>query len=74
MENATGSATRDAVTQAVDQGLKVTAVDMQTACVKARQHGNSDHCDGCAGHPGIQGHFQMYEAAWPVVAQVMGWS
>jgi hypothetical protein len=74
MENATGSATSQAATQASAEGLKVTVVDMQTACVKARQHGNSDQCDGCAGHPGIQGHWQMYEAAWPVMAQVLGWS
>ena len=48
---------------------------MTTACVDARLHeaDDSDHCDGCAGHPGIQGHRGMYEAAWPVMAQVMGW-
>jgi hypothetical protein len=35
---------------------------------------NSDDCDGCAGHPGVEGHRGMYEAAWPVVGKVMGWN
>jgi len=47
---------------------------MTTACWAARQHGNADWCDGCASHPGIEGHRGMYEDAWPVMAQVMGWS
>jgi hypothetical protein len=74
MENTTASGTVAAVAQGKAEGLKVTFVNMSTACAQARQHGNSDDCDGCAGHPGIEGHRGMYEAAWPVVGQVMGWN
>lgn len=74
MENATQIGTTDAVTQGKAMGLKVTFINMTTACWDARQHGNSDWCDGCAGHPGIEGHRGMYEAAWPVIGQVMGWN
>jgi hypothetical protein len=30
-----------------------------------------DQCDGCAGHPGVEGHRGIYEAAWPIIAEVM---
>lgn len=30
-------------------------------------------CDGCGGHPGVQGHQQMAEMAIPQIAKVMGW-
>ena len=52
----------------------------QTACVwqvSGRIHQENDafdHCDGCAGHPGVEGHRGIYEAAWPVIARVMNWS
>jgi len=29
--------------------------------------------DGCGGHPGVVGHFEMFEQARPVIAKVMGW-
>jgi len=29
--------------------------------------------DGCGGHPGVQGHLQMFQQAKPVISQVMGW-
>ena len=47
---------------------------MTTACAGADEHGNTDLCDGCAGHPGVEGHRGMYEAAWPVMESVMGWA
>ena len=74
MENASMPGTVAAVAQGIAAGMKVTFVNMTTACYAARQHGNSDFCDGCAGHPGIEGHRGMYEAAWPVIGQVMGWN
>lgn len=75
MENTTITGTREAVKQGVAAGLKVSLVDMTAACAQARLHGagNTDLCDGCAGHPGIEGHRGMFEALWPVVGQVMGW-
>lgn len=73
MENATITGTSAAVKQGIAAGLKVTLIDMTAACASARQHGNSDLCDGCAGHPGIEGHRGMYEAAWPVIQSTMGW-
>jgi len=75
MENITITGTQAAVTEGIAQGLNVTFIDMRTACVDARIHGigNSDKCDGCASHPGVQGHRGMYEAAWPVISKVMGW-
>jgi hypothetical protein len=75
MENTTITGTQSAIKQAIAAGLKATFVDMQTACVDADLHhaDNSDDCDGCASHPGVQGHRGMYEAAWPVMAKVMGW-
>jgi len=75
MENVTVPYTQAAVQKGVAEGLKVTFVDMQAACWKGRYHGigNSDWCDGCASHPGIEGHRGMYEAAWPVIKEVMGW-
>jgi hypothetical protein len=72
--------TLTAIEQAKAMGLRATFVDMTTACVDIRppsglpSPGNSDFCDGCAGHPGIEGHRGMYEAAWPVMAKVMGWT
>ena len=74
MENTTMPLTLSAIAQAKQKGLKATFVDMTTACVSARQHGNSDGCDGCAGHPGVEGHRGMFEAARPVMASVMGWN
>ena len=74
MENTTMPWTLQAIEQAKNRGLKATFVNMTTACTAARDHGgNSDFCDGCAGHPGIEGHRHMFEAAVPVMAEVMGW-
>ena len=75
MENVTMPWTVEAIAQANARGLNATFVNMTTACWASDEHGagNSDFCDGCASHPGIQGHRNMYEAAWPVMAQVMGW-
>lgn len=75
MENTTMLATQNAVAKAKAEGLKCVWIDMRTACVGARLHASddSDHCDGCAGHPGIEGHRGMFEAAKPVIAAAMGW-
>ena len=75
MENSTMPGTLAAIRQATKQGLKATFVDMRAACASSRLHApdDSDHCDGCAGHPGVEGHRGMYEAAWPVLSRVMGW-
>ena len=62
MENTTLWATQRAVAQATKEGLKCYWIDMQSAC------------DGCAGHPGIEGHRGMFEAAAPVLAAKMGWT
>jgi hypothetical protein len=58
------------------RGMKATFVDMTTACADARLHApdDSDGCDGCATHPGIEGHRGMYEDAWPVMSKTMGWT
>lgn len=76
MENTTMAATKAAVKQGTQEGLKVHWIDMRTACVDARLHApdDGDGCDGCAGHPGIEGHYGMYLAAEPVIANVMGWN
>ena len=29
--------------------------------------------DGCGGHPGVEGHAQMFDMALPQVKAVMGW-
>lgn len=29
--------------------------------------------DGCAGHPGVQGHHEMAAIAQPIIANIMGW-
>ena len=49
MENITITGTQAAVEQAIALGLKVTWIDMRTACADARIHGigNDDQCDGC---------------------------
>eukprot|EP00040_Diaphanoeca_grandis_P003692 m.25596 g.25596 ORF g.25596 m.25596 type:complete len:411 (-) comp15077_c0_seq1:130-1362(-) len=75
MENTTITGTEAAVSAAIAEGLNVTMIDMRTACAAARIHGSgdSDWCDGCASHPGVEGHRGMYEAAWPVISKVMGW-
>lgn len=73
MENTTYTGTSEAVAQGKAVGLKVTLIDMRSACASARLHANTDLCDGCAGHPGIEGHRGMYEAAWPVIKATMGW-
>lgn len=75
MENTTYTGTVAAINQAKSAGLKATLIDMRAACASARLHApdDSDQCDGCAGHPGIQGHYEMYEAAWPVIKSTMGW-
>lgn len=76
MENTTMPLTKAAVEQGTQEGLKVHWIDMRTACVDARLHApdDEDGCDGCAGHPGIEGHYGMYLAAEPVIANVMGWN
>lgn len=73
MENATMGETVTIVAEAQAQGMNATFVNMSTSCWVARQHGNADWCDGCAEHPGIQGHYEMFEAALPVMARVMQW-
>ena len=76
MENTTMWATQRAVAQATKEGLKCYWIDMQSACARARLHApdDTDQCDGCAGHPGIEGHRGMFEAAAPVLAAQMGWT
>ena len=76
IENTTMKATQSAVLQARAAGLKATWVDLRTACMKARLHAvppQLDQCDGCANHPGVEGHYGMFQAAKPVLASVMGW-
>lgn len=82
MENTTFDATRAAVQQAAAAGLQATLIDMRSACVGAQplqppasigKSPNADGCDGCAGHPGVEGHRGMFEAARPIIAQAMGW-
>ena len=75
MENTTEPYTVEIVEQANARGLNATFVNMSTACVaNDGPHPNADGCDGCASHPGIHGHHYMYEAAWPVMASIMGWN
>ena len=76
MENATMSGALQAVAMAKAAGLEATFVDTRSACSLARIHqaNDADQCDGCANHPGVQGHRGIYEAAWPVIAKVMNWS
>ena len=76
MENITMNGTLQAVAMANAAGLKATFIDARRACVGARIHqaNDFDHCDGCASHPGVEGHRGIYEAAWPVIAKVMNWS
>ena len=61
------NATQAAVTQAQSLGLKATLVDMQ-ACDKG-----GGGCQGCATHPGIDGHRRMYEMSYPVMKTALGW-
>ena len=61
------NATSAAVTQAQSLGLKATLVDMQ-ACDKG-----GGGCQGCATHPGIDGHRRMYEMSYPVMKAALGW-
>jgi hypothetical protein len=59
MENTTMLATQNSVPQGNAAGLNVHWVDMRAAVLLgASLHapGDSDHCGGCTGHPGIQGH------------------
>ena len=74
-ENVTMPWTVEAVAQASAAGLNATFVNMSTACWAVDEHGigNADYCDGCAGHPGVQGHRNMAKAAAPVMANIMGW-
>ena len=77
MENTTMNGTLQAIAMAHGAGLKATFIDTRRACVAARIHQKNDgfdHCDGCAGHPGVEGHRGIYEAAWPVISRVMNWS
>ena len=69
------AATQAAVAQAGAEGLRAVWIDVRTACVDANLHApdNADGCDGCATHPGVQGHRGMYAAALPVISQTMGW-
>eukprot|EP01052_Picozoa_sp_SAG31_P012951 SAG31_NODE_767_length_12232_cov_6.917827_13_plen_368_part_00 len=77
MENKTMNGTLQAVAMAHAAGLHATFVDTRRACVSGRIHQANDafdRCDGCAGHPGVEGHRGIYEAAWPVIAKVMNWT
>ena len=65
------------VSRGPSAGLKATFVDTRRACVASRIHQKDDgfdHCDGCAVHPGVEGHRSIYEQAWPVISKVMSWS
>eukprot|EP00937_MAST-01D_sp_MAST-1D-sp2_P001082 g1082.t1 len=63
-----------AVARANAQGLSATFVDLTGACALARLHepDNVDLCDGCSEHPGVEGHYEMYERAAPVMAAKLG--
>eukprot|EP00937_MAST-01D_sp_MAST-1D-sp2_P007966 g7966.t1 len=74
MTSASKNGTLQALQLAKAAGLKATWVDMTQACTALPwDAGNPDGCDGCASHPGVEGHRKMFEAAQPVIAQVMGW-
>lgn len=69
MEKVTQPWTLNAIHKAQALGLHATYVDMTTSCA----NNDNGECDGCAGHPGIQAHYQMYLAALPIIKSVMGW-
>jgi len=75
IENMTLAYTLDAISQAKELGIRATYIDTTDSCVSADDHGsdNPDQCDGCANHPGVEGHKKMYEAALPVIQNVLGW-
>ena len=56
------NATSAAVAQANAAGLRAVLLNL-----------TGIYCDGCAGHPGIMGHQNMYLAAKPVIAAALGW-
>jgi len=56
------NATLAAVNQAKTLGLNVNYINM---------YGPPN--DGCAGHPGVQGHYGMFVQSRPVIASVLGW-
>jgi len=64
-----------AVVLAKAQGLKATLVDMQ-ACNNMTGHALTNMtggCQGCATHPGIEGHRRMYELSYPTMKETLGW-
>lgn len=74
MTGASRNGTMQALALAKSAGLKATWIDMTLACTNLPwDAGNPDGCDGCASHPGVEGHKKMFEAAQPVIAQVMRW-
>lgn len=86
MVNQTMGATQRAIAAARRLGLNAHWIDMRRTCVGLvhQTHDASASfceetkgcslCDGCSGHPGEQGHFNMFAAAAPVIAAQMGWS
>ena len=64
-----------AVAQAKAEGLKVTLVDMQACHNMTGQPltNMSGGCQGCATHPGVEGHRRMYELSYPVMKATLGW-
>jgi hypothetical protein len=85
MVNATMDATLAAVQQGRALGLNVHWIDMRRTCVGLVHQTHDDaqsfceatkscsYCDGCAGHPGLQGHFNMFAAAARTMSAQMGW-
>ena len=56
------AAIRAAVAQAVAEGLQAAILDMTGGVL-----------DGCGGHPGPYGHFEMAAAAAPQLQAILGW-
>lgn len=64
-----------AVAQAKAQGLRASLVDMQ-ACNNMTGHALTNmtgNCQGCATHPGIDGHRRMFELSYPTMKETLGW-
>lgn len=62
MTDASAGGVALALAQGAQAGLSVHFVNM-----------SGIHCDGCAGHPGVNGHAAMAAAQAPVIASVLGW-
>lgn len=62
MTTAMENATLSAIQTATGQGLRAVLINA-----------SGIYCDGCAGHPGVEGHRAMFHVAQSTIAQTMGW-